>query len=80
MASESVRRRLPPSSEDGEPRGQLLYFPDRRALGPLSWRTVRIASLAVLVLLLSGALLELFLLRTLRDVHSESRNVARVPS
>ena len=79
MASESVRRRLPPT-EDGTPRGQLLYFPDRRSFGPLSWRTVRIASLAVLVLLLSGALLELFLLRTLREVRPESRNVARVPS
>jgi hypothetical protein len=41
---------------------------------------VRIASLAVLVLLLSGALLELFLLRTLREVRPESRNVAQVPS
>lgn len=78
MASEGAARKGPNDDESIEKRGQLLLFPDRRAFGPLSWRTVRIASMAILLMILSGALIQLFLGHSLRPVRPTSS--AKVPS
>jgi len=81
MASQSAprsgsgRRPTPP-----EQRGRLLVFPERRSFGPFRWRTVKIASLAVLILLLSGALLQLLLAHALHEGRVSSPDAARVPS
>jgi hypothetical protein len=81
MASQSAPRRgsghrpTPP-----EPRGQLLAFPERRTFGPFRWRTVKIASFAVLILLLSGALLQLVLVHALREGSASRLDAAKVPS
>jgi hypothetical protein len=81
MASQSAPRsgsgRRPTSPEQ---RGKLLVFPERRSFGPFSWRTVKIASLAVLILLLSGALLQLFLVHALREGSVSRPDTAKVPS
>lgn len=60
--------------------GQLLRFREPRAFGPLSWRTVRMASVVVLLLLLGGAILELFLWRLAREPRTVPPREARVPS
>lgn len=81
MASQSAprggsgQRPTPP-----EQRGQLLAFPERRSFGPFRWRTVKIASLAVLILLLSGALLQLFIVHALREGSASHPDTAKVPS
>jgi len=61
-------------------RGQLLFFPEHRSFGPFRWRTVKIASLAVLILLLSGSLLQLFLVHALREGSVAQPDTAKVPS
>ena len=81
MASESVPR----SGSGGRPRtperqGRLLPFPERRSFGPFRWRTVKIASLAVLILLLSGAVLQLFFSHALRDANQARPATAKAPS
>jgi hypothetical protein len=81
MASEGAPRRGPghPTTAP-ERRGQLLPFPDKRSFGPLRWRTVKIASLAVLLLLLTGAVLQLVIEHALRDGAHARPDTARVPS
>ena len=80
MASESAPHRITAAHSTSEPRGQIILFPDRRSFGPFSWRTIRIASFTILVLLLSGALLELFLGRGPREALPAAHNASRVPS
>src|SRR2546425_5083605 len=80
MASESAPRTGSNEESGSDGRGQLIIFPDRRSFGPFRWRTVKIASFAVLVLMLSGFLLQLFLQHALRDARPASPNTARVPS
>lgn len=48
------------------PGGVLLAFPDRRAFGPFSGRAIRAATVAVLVLLTIGAIVQIFFGRPLR--------------
>lgn len=79
MASEGAARKGPTDAESLEKRGELVLFPDRRSFGPLSWRTVRIASLAVLLMILSGALFQLFLGHSLRQIRSPAPTT-KVPS
>jgi hypothetical protein len=81
MASQSAPRRGSGGRPTpGEARGQLLAFPETRSFGPFRWRTVKIASFAVLILLLSGALLQLFLVHALREGSASRPDTARVPS
>ena len=81
MASQSAPRRgSGRRSTLPEQRGKLLLFPERRSFGPFRWRTVKIASLAVLILLLCGAVLQLFLAHALREGRIARPDAARVPS
>ena len=81
MASEGAPRRgSGPRTTAPERRGQLLAFPERRSFGPLRWRTVKIASLAVLLLLLTGAVLQMVFEHALRDGGQARPDAARVPS
>lgn len=81
MAFQSAPRRGSGRRETHpEPRGQLLAFPERRSFGPFRWRTVKIASFAVLLLLLSGALLQLFIVHALREGSVSRPDTAKVPS
>jgi len=81
MAFQSASRRgSGHRTTDPGRRGQLLPFPESRSFGPFSWRTVKAASFAVLLLLLSGALLQLFLVHALREGHAARPDTARVPS
>lgn len=79
MASELVPRKGPHEEEAGERGGRVVRFPDSRSFGPLRWRTIRVASLAVVILLIAGALLEIFLLRAWRDTRPVPADAARVP-
>ena len=80
MASESAPRKGTSEHGNQERRGEIILFPDRRTFGPLSWRTVRIASMVILALVLAGALIQMFLWRTLRDAHPASPSASRLPS
>lgn len=81
MASQSVPRRGSGHRTTApERRGQLLAFPERRSFGPFRWRTVKIASFAVLILLLSGAVLQLFLSHALHEGSVARPDTSRVPS
>ena len=57
-------------------RGRLVPFPEPRAFGPLSWRTVRMASLTCLLLLLLGTLVDLFLGPCLRSDAAPAQRVS----
>ena len=62
------------------PQGQIVPFPERRSFGPLSWRVVRLASLVVLVLILIGAVVEVFFGHYLREaVERPSKAAQAVP-
>lgn len=79
MAFESAPR--PESREVVPPKGNgLLHFPQPRSFGPLSWRTVRMASLVILVLILGGAFLEMFFWRPVREPRALPSRAETAPS
>jgi hypothetical protein len=67
------------AGEASEIRGQIVPFPERRAFGPLSWRTVRAASRALLLLIALGAVVQLLVEHYLLDLegHRPSASQAR---
>ena len=79
MASGSVPRKGPNDDDASERGARVVPFPETRSFGPLRWRTIRIASLAVVILLLVGALFEIFLFKILRDPQPASADSSRIP-
>ena len=79
MSTESAQRtgagdRIPSSG------GQLLHFAEPRFFGPFRWKTIRVTSLVVLILVLGGAILELVFWRHAHGSRSAPATAARIPS
>lgn len=61
-------------------RGQLVPFPQSRSLGPLKWRTVRLASYAILALIVIGAFVEFMFGDYLRETNAPRPGTVRTGS